>query len=105
MRLKKVSGDACASPDSCVVKPRYFFFEVFLAAFLAPFLAAFFVAIAILPFRLNIESCNACVAISHLYMCIQISCQEKKKGESPLESLTVELSNSKIKIFISAFSS
>ena len=53
-----------------------------MAAFLAPFLAAFFVAIAILPFRFNIESCNACVAISHLYMCIQISCQVKKRGES-----------------------
>lgn len=61
-----------------------------MAAFLAPFLAAFFVAIAILPFRFDIESCNASVAISHLYMCIQISCQAKKKGENfspPLEHL------------------
>jgi hypothetical protein len=49
---QKTLGGRFRVPPKCCRKPRYFFFEVFLAAFFALFLAAFFAAmLVILPFR------------------------------------------------------
>jgi hypothetical protein len=53
MRVKRFRGTLARPPIRCIVKPRYFFFEDFLAAFLAPFLAAFFVAIVYSPFSIE----------------------------------------------------
>src|SRR6185369_14536769 len=45
------------------------------------------------------------VAISHLYMCIQISCQVKKKAELPEAPPEVMHFHSKIESLITIFSS